>query len=78
MTEPFDEEMIIDYKKVKNWLQHFNLKLIEGMHASGPEIIEAIKKIEPEKIYPIHTENKEKFKILEKEKIKIINPKRTQ
>ena len=82
MTEPFDEEMIIDYKKVKNWLQHFNLKLIEGMHASGhasgPEIIEAIKKIEPEKIYPIHTENKEKFKILEKDKIKIINPKKTQ
>lgn len=48
------------------------------MHASGPEIIEAIREIEPEKVYPVHTENKEKFKILEKDKIKIINPKKTQ
>jgi len=81
MTEPFDEEMIIDYVKVKNWLKHFNLTLIEeGMHASGhasgPEILEAIREIEPEKVYPVHTENKEKFKTLEKDKIKIISPKK--
>lgn len=78
MTEPFDEEMLIDYKKVKNWLKHFNLTLIKGMHASGhasgPEIIEMIREIEPEKLHPIHTEKKEKFKVLKDDKIKIINP----
>lgn len=78
MTEPFDEEMLIDYKKVKNWIKHFNLTLIKGMHssghASGPEIIEMIREIEPEKIHPIHTENKESFKTLKEDKIKIINP----
>jgi len=39
-------------------------QLEKGMHASGhasgPEILEAIREIEPEKVYPIHTENKKK------------------
>lgn len=34
VTEPFDEEMELDCKKVKNWLEHFNLPMHQ-MHVSG-------------------------------------------
>ncbi|BDH78977.1 hypothetical protein MTTB_03560 [Methanothermobacter tenebrarum] len=71
--------MILDYKKVKNWLDHFNLPLIKkGMHASGHanglEISEMIREIEPEKIYPIHTTKKEAFDKLNDDGIKVVHP----
>jgi ribonuclease J len=78
-TEPFNEEMTIDFEKVKNWINHFNLKLIvKGMHgsghANGNEIIEMIREIQPEKLYPIHTEKKELFNRLNNEKITVTYP----
>ncbi|MGC9516740.1 MAG: MBL fold metallo-hydrolase [Methanomicrobiales archaeon] len=80
VTEPFDDEMVIDYQKAKNWLDHFNLKLIEeGMHASGhangTEILNMIRQIAPEKVYPIHTVKKEEFHVLRDEGIKVVDPK---
>jgi len=79
VTEPFDDEMEIDYKKALNWLDHFNLKLIEeGMHASGhangTEIINMIREIQPETVYPIHTNKKEEFSVLKDNGIDVINP----
>jgi len=79
VTEPFDDEMVLDYKKVKNWLDHFNLKLIEkGMHASGhangTEILNMIREIEPEKVYPIHTIEKEEFDSLREDGIDVVYP----
>jgi ribonuclease J len=63
--EPFTEEMIIDAKRKRNWLKHFGIielsKHASG-HASGIEIIEMIKKINPDEIIPIHTEHPEAFK----------------
>lgn len=35
-TEPFNEEIQIDFDKVKNWVNHFDLTLVsESMHGSG-------------------------------------------
>jgi ribonuclease J len=78
-TEPFDEQMEINEAKVRKWLKLFNLPLLnKGFHASGHangrEILDMIREINPEKVYPVHTEHKNKFKELEKDGIKIVNP----
>jgi len=83
VTEPFDDEMQIDYNKALNWLKHFNLELIEeGMHASGhangKEILNMIREINPDKVYPIHTVKKEKFDVLRDEGIDVVYPKLSQ
>jgi ribonuclease J len=44
-------------------------------HASGPELIKMIQDIHPEKLYPVHTVNKELFKVLEDDGINVIYPK---
>jgi ribonuclease J len=79
-TEPFNEEMEIDRERTENWLKYFNLYPYEKMHvsghANGKEIIDMIKKIKPEKLYPIHTEESELFDILEEEGIEVIHPNR--
>jgi len=81
LTEPFNEEMEFDFKRVKNWLKHFNLLPIHKMHVSGhgssEEILAMIKEINPEKLYPIHTEHTELFNVLKDEGIEIIHPKLT-
>jgi len=63
--EPFNEEMILDMKRVQNWLDHFGLKL-EHAHASGhagkEDIKEIVQTIDAKKVVPIHTEHPEVFK----------------
>ncbi|AEG18959.1 MBL fold metallo-hydrolase [Methanobacterium paludis] len=78
VTEPFDDEMEIDYKRVKNWLDHFNLPMHQmhaSGHASGPEILDMIREVSPDVLYPIHTEHKEMFKELEEDGINVVYPK---
>ena len=79
VTEPFDEEMEFDNRRVENWLDHFNLLPVHKMHvsghASGPELLDMIREIQPEILYPVHTIFKERFKVLEEEGIKVIYPK---
>lgn len=78
-TEPFDEEMQINERKVKNWLDLFNIHYLDkGFHASGhangPEILEMIRKINPQKIYPIHTTHPPAFDILKEDGIEVVYP----
>lgn len=79
LTEPFNEEMEIDFRRVQNWLKHFDLLPIHTMHvsghANGEELLAMIKEIKPEKLYPIHTEEIDKFDILKDEGIDVIHPK---
>ncbi len=80
-TEPFDDQMDINEEKVKNWLDLFNIHYVDkGFHASGhangQEILEMIRRVSPEKIYPIHTEHPEEFDILRDDGIEVIYPKR--
>ena len=78
VTEPFDEEMEFDEKRVNNWLSHFNLLPVHKMHvsghASGPELLKMIREIQPEIVYPVHTIFKELFKVLEEDGIRVVYP----
>jgi Predicted hydrolase of the metallo-beta-lactamase superfamily len=78
-TEPFDEEMKIGEQKVKRWLDLFGIHYVDkGFHASGhangQEILEMIREVNPEKLYPIHTTNPEAFKVLEDDGIEVVYP----
>lgn len=62
--EPFCEEMKLDEERKKNWLRHFKIQeffVHASGHASGSEILNMIKEINPQKTIPIHTEHPEMF-----------------
>jgi ribonuclease J len=64
MSEPFDEDDIED-RVMHNWLDHFGMRYHQ-LHASGhmskKDLTEAIKLVNPKKLFPVHTENPELFK----------------
>jgi len=65
-SEPYDDEMDIDFTRVKRWLRRFGLgapllKHCSG-HLSGPEIQGFIDRARPEIVVPIHTEKPALFK----------------
>ena len=78
-TEPFDDQMEINEKKVEKWLKLFNLPLSTGFHASGHangiELLNMIREISPEQVYPIHTIHKEMFSVLNDDNIDVVYPK---
>jgi ribonuclease J len=63
-SEPFNEEMEIDFEKLLNWLKHYGLPQYH-VHVSGHimplQLKSVLKKIGAKKIFPIHTENAELF-----------------
>jgi ribonuclease J len=64
-SEPFNEEMEIDYERLINWLSHYGLPQYH-VHVSGHimplQLKAALKKMDAKKVFPIHTENAELFK----------------
>jgi ribonuclease J len=89
-TEPFSEEMEIDEAKMVNWLDFFNIdydyeikneqKIFARRHVSGhasrPELIELIERINPAKIIPIHTTSLNQFEDMFRGKV--VSPKYAQ
>jgi ribonuclease J len=74
LSEPFNEEMEISYDRMRNWIKHFNLRFIQSHcsgHINGTDLKEMIQIINPQKIYPIHTEHPEIFKDFSK-KVEIV------
>jgi len=63
-SEPFNEEMEIDFERLVNWLGHYGLPQYH-VHVSGhimPLQLKAIlKEINASKAFPVHTENVELF-----------------
>ena len=59
-SEPFNEEMEMDFEKLVNWLEHYGLPQYH-VHVSGhimPLQLKAIlREVGAKKIFPIHTEN---------------------
>ncbi len=59
-SEPFNEEMEIDYEKLLNWLRHYGLPQYH-VHVSGHmmplQLKAALKKMNGKRIFPVHTEN---------------------
>jgi len=68
-SKAYDEEQQVDLERLRNWVRHMGLVLYgdpddpEGPvlhtsgHASGPELAEFVKRVKPEVLVPIHTEN---------------------
>ncbi len=65
LCEPFNEEMVLDFERIKRWLEHFKLPL-HMAHASGhankEKIKEVIERINPKTVIPVHTEGAEEFR----------------
>lgn len=59
MSEPFNEEQEFEFERLRNWLDHFGLPMYH-IHCSGHimpgELKATIERIEPRKLFPIHTE----------------------
>lgn len=64
-SEPFDEEMEINFDKLKHWLDFLGLPLYQS-HASGHapphELKRAIETIRPKKVVPVHTTSPDLYK----------------
>ena len=63
-SEPFNEEMEIDYERLVNWLRHYGLPQYH-VHVSGHimplRLKNALKAIGAKQIFPIHTESADLF-----------------
>jgi ribonuclease J len=63
-SEPFNEEMEMDFEKLVNWLRHYGLPQYH-VHVSGHimplQLKTMLKEISAKKIFPIHTENADLF-----------------
>ena len=63
-SEPFSEEMEIDYERLTNWLKHYGLPQYQ-VHVSGHmmplQLKAALKEINAERAFPIHTEHADLF-----------------
>jgi ribonuclease J len=63
-SEPFNEEMEIDYERLVNWLRHYGLPQYH-VHVSGHimplQLKKALKEIGAKRIFPVHTESADLF-----------------
>jgi len=63
-SEPFNEEMEIDFERLVNWLGHYGLPQYH-VHVSGHmmplQLKSILKDVNAAKVFPIHTENAELF-----------------
>jgi ribonuclease J len=63
-SEPFNEEMELEYEKFVNWLDHFGLPMFH-VHCSGhvmpTELRQVMEQISPKALFPIHTEHPNLF-----------------
>ena len=59
-SEPFNEEMEIDYERLVNWVRHYGLPQYQ-VHVSGHmmplQLKKVLKKINAKRMFPVHTES---------------------
>jgi ribonuclease J len=63
-TEPFNDEMDIDRRRLGNWIDRFGLRMVKAHasgHASRAELEEMIDAVGPRRIVPVHTLNAKAF-----------------
>lgn len=79
MSEPFNEEMEIDFERLIKWLEYYGLPQYH-IHVSGHvtplHLREALKVIKPKKIFPIHGEHPKLFSGFMKDVGEVIMPER--
>jgi len=63
-SEPFNEEMELDYERLINWLRHYGLPQYH-VHVSGHimplKLKKVLREIDAARIFPIHTESADLF-----------------
>jgi ribonuclease J len=63
-SEPFNEEMEIDFERLVNWLRHYGLPQYR-VHVSGHimplQLKTILEEVNASKIFPVHTENADLF-----------------
>ena len=67
LSEPFNEEMQLSYDRMQHWLNHFHLRFVQSHcsgHINGDDLRELIKTVQPNQLFPIHTEHPTLFKNL--------------
>ena len=65
LSEPFNDEGILDYKRVDLWLDHFGLNRIQSHcsgHSKGQDLLDIVKEIDSKMLFPIHTEHPDAYK----------------
>jgi len=77
-SEPFDEEMEIDFEKLVNWLEHYGLPQYH-VHVSGHimplQLKSVLRQINAANVFPVHTQNAELFgKFMRDLRSKVILP----
>jgi ribonuclease J len=59
-SEPFNEEMEIDYERLVNWVQHYGLPQYH-VHVSGHmmplQLKKTLKRVNAKRMFPVHTES---------------------
>lgn len=64
MSEPYNEEMALDERRVDNWIDFFRMVKIRAHcsgHAPGTDILAIARAINAKVVFPIHTEHPENF-----------------
>ena len=63
-SEPWDDEGESDKKRVNLWLEHFGLNRLQSHcsgHSKGSYLLEVVKTIDSDMLYPIHTEHPDAY-----------------
>ena len=63
-SEPWDDEGESDKKRVNLWLDHFGLTRLQSHcsgHSKGSYLLEVVKTIDSDMLYPIHTEHPDAY-----------------
>ncbi|MDG6218067.1 MAG: MBL fold metallo-hydrolase [Candidatus Thermoplasmatota archaeon] len=74
LSEPFNEEMEISYERMKNWLDNFDINLVQSHcsgHINGEDLKTMLTQINPKKVFPIHTIHPQQFQTLDLKTIMI-------
>ena len=64
-SEPYNEEQELSQERLNAWTEHFGMNKFQSHcsgHARGSDLLQAVKEIDTETIFPIHTEHPDVFK----------------
>ncbi len=66
-SEPYNEEMEIDYDRLKSWIELFKLSLFQSHcsgHAYGDDLFDVARQIYAKTVFPVHTEYPASYNIV--------------
>ena len=73
-SEPYNEEQELSQERLNAWTEHFGMNKFQSHcsgHARGSDLLQAVKEIDAETIFPIHTEYPEQFSKISKDLINV-------